>query len=196
MDPKRVAPGRIITGIGIALALLTLFGSNLSFAPTSLFLPFMMILVGRAISRGANAGTKSRRPSTIFNLPTTVPPPSGRVPREPTQAVPQTPSFEVVVPPAMPTPAPQSDADEKLRAARAAAEKMRAAEAAAKKAKELDSEPLPKTHVAPKPQPVPPPAAAPSSSHAAVYPSPTPSSARTKSSREMVEEAKKRLKRS
>jgi hypothetical protein len=51
MEDRRGLPGAVITSIGLVLFFLGVFGSDLPWAPDNLFLPIVLIFLGRAISR-------------------------------------------------------------------------------------------------------------------------------------------------
>lgn len=72
---RRRSPGLILTFVGVGLVLLGIFAPDLPFAPRNLFLPIMLIFFGRAMSRQAkkgdkNAGQPGRRP--VPTVPRTV----------------------------------------------------------------------------------------------------------------------------
>lgn len=182
MEIKR-SPGLILTGLGIVLVLVSVFAPDAPFAPSNLFVPVMLIFFGRALSRGSRA-MKKPKPAVIKMPPSVFYPPSPQ-PRRPAPPAPA--PVEVVIPDPTPPPATfeTSDLEEKLRVAQAEA-KARTAPAPTPPT-ERRAEPAVKPHA---PMVVPP-----TTSTAPVYPKPTPSSVRARSSKEMVEEAKKRLKR-
>ena len=184
MEIKR-SPGLLLTGLGIVLVLMSVFAPDAPFAPSNLFVPVMLIFFGRVLSRGARA-MKRPKPTAIKMPPSVFYPPSPQPRRPARSAPPPAPApVEVVVPDPSPAASESSDLEEKLRVAQMEAKARTAPEPSPPVEKR--PEPSVKPHA---PMIVPP-----AASTAPVYPQPTPSSVRAKSSKEMVEEAKKRLKR-